>query len=227
MADLLEALGNISPRRVRLRPVPGTATEKDLLDLHTHGDRLYELVDGILVEKVMGYTESSLACHLIKLLGYFLDQHDLGNLAGPDGSLRLMPRLVRIPDISFVRWESLPRRAVPVEPIPDLIPDLAVEILSEGNTPAEMQRKLKEYFLAGVRLVWFVDPASRTIRVFTAPDRCIILTEDDTLEGGDVLPGLALSVKQVFAKLPRQENGRRGARGRGPTGKRGKKGGPS
>jgi Uma2 family endonuclease len=64
-----------------------------------------------------------------------------------------------------------------------------------------MALKLKEYFLAGVRLVWFVDPRKRTVRVFTGPDRSTVLTEQDTLDGSDVLPGLALPIKEVFAKL--------------------------
>jgi Uma2 family endonuclease len=187
--------------------VPGKATERDAVEIHNRTKRLYELVDGVLVEKVMGYSESHVACEMIKLLGIFLDQHDLGILAGEAGAVRLMQGLVRIPDVSFVRWEQLPRREVPTDPIPGLVPDLAVEVLSEGNTAGEMRRKLKDYFLAGVRLVWFVDPAARTVQVYTAPDKSIVLTEDQTLDGGDVLPGLALPLRQVFARLPRRSNG--------------------
>jgi Uma2 family endonuclease len=216
MGELLAQLGDISPSRVRLKPAPGKATERDVLDILNRTDRLYELVDGVLVEKVMGYTESSLACDLIKLLGIFLDQHNLGNLAGPDGTMRLMPKLVRIPDISFVRWEKLPNRQRPTKPIPDLVPDLAVEVLSEGNTPGEMARKLKDYFITGVQLVWFVDPESRTIQVFTAPDRSVTLTEADTLNGGDVLPGLSLPVKQVFALQPPPQSGQEAGTRRRP-----------
>jgi Uma2 family endonuclease len=203
LADLLKELGNISPRRVRLNPLPGKATEKDLLKLQRRTNRLYELVDGVLVEKIMGYPESSLACDLIILLGMFLAKHDLGNLAGMDGTLRLMPKLVRIPDLSFVRWEKLPNRQRPAEPIPDLVPNLAVEVLSEGNTPGEMRRKLREYFLVGVEVVWFVDPRKRTVTVYTAPDARTVLAEDQILEGGKVLPGLNLPVKQIFERVPR------------------------
>ncbi len=228
MADLLEQLGEISPRRVRLHPPPGTATEKDVLEILDRTNRLYELVDGVLVEKVMGYRESSLTVWLVTLLQNFLTEHDLGNLAGPDGTMRLMPRLVRIPDVSFVRWERLPNRELPDAPIPDLVPDLAVEVLSESNTRGEMARKLKEYFLAGVKLVWFVEPDDRTVRVFTAPDRSVTLTEADTLDGGDVLPGLALPVKQVFAKLPvKKQDAPAPHEGRDPGRKKRKKGGAS
>jgi Uma2 family endonuclease len=212
LADLLEQLGDISPKRIRANPPPGTATEKDLLRIHAREDRLYELVDGVLVEKVMGFLESFLACELIKLLGYFLDRHPLGFLAGPDGTVRLMPRLVRIPDISFISWDQVPNHEVPTEPIPDLAPALAIEVLSEGNTPKEMARKLKEYFLAGSHLVWFIDLQKRTVSVYTAPDRCTVLTEEQTLDGGKVLPGFVLPLKTVFAGVPRKlkDSGRKG-----------------
>jgi Uma2 family endonuclease len=202
MADLLDQLGGIAPGRVRLTPLPGRATERDLVRLNTQSARLYELVEGVLVEKVMGYPESLLACDLIRLLGNFLHQTKLGFLAGPDGSLRLMPHLVRLPVVSFVRKDRLPGGRRPTAPVPDLAPDLAVEILSEGNTPREMGRKLREYFLAGTTLVWLVDPATRTVTVYTAPDRTTRLTEADTLDGGDVLPGLTLPVREVFAEVP-------------------------
>jgi Uma2 family endonuclease len=200
LGELLEQLGDISPRRVLLRPPPGTATEKDLRKLLDHSDKLYELVDGVLVEKVMGYGESCLGADLIRLLGVFLDQHDLGDLAGADASMRLMPRLVRLPDVSFVRWEKLPGRKRPTQPIPDLVPDLAIEVLSEGNTRGEMSRR--EYFVSGVELVWLVDPAKRIVTVYTSPDEGTVFTESDTLDGGKVLPGLSLPVKRIFERVP-------------------------
>lgn len=205
MEELLEQLGGIAPRRVRLNPLPGQATEKDLLKILDRTNRICELIDGVLVEKVMGYPESRLALWIGHLVQHFLDAHDLGSLAGPDGTMRLMPKLVRIPDLSFVRWEKLPSREALEEPIPDLVPDLAIEVLSKGNTRAEMNRKLREYLLAGVVLVWFVNPRTRTISVHTTPDQHVVLTEDEVLDGGTVLPGLRISVKQIFAKLPQQK----------------------
>jgi Uma2 family endonuclease len=203
MDDLLERLGGISPRRVLLRPPPGQATEADLRRVLRQTDRLFELVDGTLVEKVMGYGEGGLAVDIVRLLGKFLDRHDLGDLVGPDATMRIMPKLVRIPDVSFVCWDKYPGRQRPRKAIPDLVPDLGIEVLSEGNTPGEMRRKLKEYFVAGVRLVWFVDPDRRAVEVFTAPDASTIFTEGQTLDGGDVLPGLCLPVNEVFARVPR------------------------
>src|SRR3981081_3366734 len=100
LADLLEELGDFPPRRVLARPYPGTATEQDVIDLEKHEKRLCELVDGVLVEKTMGYLESILAAQLIIALGEYLKHQDLGLLAGADGTLRIWPGLVRIPDVS-------------------------------------------------------------------------------------------------------------------------------
>jgi Uma2 family endonuclease len=204
VADLLEKLGGIPPERVRLDPPPGTAKEKDVLAVERREGRHCELVDGVLVEKAVGLEESLLAMWIGHLLQGFLVQQDLGILAGADGALRLMPGLVRIPDISFISWSQFPNRELPKKPIPDLSPDLAVEVLSPSNTKGEMQRKVREYFLSGTRLVWLVDPRKRTVRVYTAPDQSELLGENQTLEGGDVLPGLNLQLTELFSRLSRK-----------------------
>jgi Uma2 family endonuclease len=215
VADVLKQLGGISPRRVRMAPVPGTATERDLLADLDHTNRLCELVDKTLVEKVMGYEEGYLALWLGGLISVYAEEHDLGIAAGADAALRLMPGLVRIPDISFVGWGRLPKRKCPKKRIPDLVPHLAVEVLSEGNTPAEMQRKLKDYFLAGVEIVWIVDPDSRWVDVYAAPDEYQRLAEADTLDGGDLLPGFRLPLQRLFARIDMPSAGnRRRRRGR-------------
>lgn len=200
--DLLVSLGGISPRRVRWSPRPGTATVRDVVRLRDKTRRLYELVDGTLVEKVMGAKESFIAMKLGKLLGFYSDaQGDVGMILGPDGMVKLMKKLVRIPDVSFTNWDRVPGRVVPDEPVPDLAPDLAVEVLSEGNTRKEMQRKLKEYFLSEVQVVWFIDSRKRTVKVYTSPDDVMELGEGETLDGGDVLPGFAVPVSSLFEQL--------------------------
>src|SRR6516164_1360985 len=78
IADLLESLGGIPAHRVLLYPAPGTATERDLIELHERDGRLYELVDGTLVEKPMGFDESRVAALLVGNLLGFLERHDLG-----------------------------------------------------------------------------------------------------------------------------------------------------
>jgi len=204
LADLLEHLGGISPKRVRFRPAPGTAIEKDVLAIHDHEDRLYELVDEVLVEKAMGLRESFLAIALAAILRNFVRPQNLGLITGESSMMRLMAGLVRIPDVAFISWRRLPNRRVPTEPIPDLAPDLAVEVLSVGNTPGEMARKRQDYFNAGVQIVWQVDPNTRTVEVFTAPDQSTVLHEAQTLEGGTVLPGFTLPLQELFSELDLQ-----------------------
>jgi Uma2 family endonuclease len=205
IAELLDRLGDVPPYRVLFRPAPGTATEQDVIALHDRENRLCELVDGVLMEKTMGFEESIVALWLGHYLIAFLKSHDLGQAVGADGFMRLFPGLVRIPDVAFISWARYPKGEIP--PIPDLAPDLAVEILSKGNTKREMDRKLREYFEAGVRLVWYVDPKKRTARVFTAVNRSTLLREDDTLDGVDVLPGFRLRLRDWF-----DEAGRAGPR---------------
>ena len=203
-ADLLDELGGIPPSRVRLRPAPGRATEKDVIRIKAQEKRLFELVDGVLVEKAMGARESFLAVHISFLLKVFLQENDLGAVLGADGMLQLRPRLVRIPDVSFISWDQIPGGEFPSKPIPDLYPDLAVEVLSPSNTPREIERKLSEYFAAGCRLAWIVDPKTRTADVYTATDECQHLRPTQSLDGGDVLPGFKLPLKELFASTRRR-----------------------
>ncbi len=115
--------------------------------------------------------------------------------------LKFDPGLVYIPDVSYVAYASLPGGKRPRGPIPPIIPDLAVEVLSVSNTPKEMQRKLTAYFKHGVRLVWYVDPRERTIEVFESPKSRTVLKEHQTLSGGDVVPGFKLKLRDLFAEL--------------------------
>jgi Uma2 family endonuclease len=146
----------------------------------------------------MGFDESRLAWWLGYVVGLYLEQNDLGTCVGADCMMRIAPGLVRIPDLSFIAWNKLPGRQSPTDPIPDLAPDLAVEVLSEGNTKSEMARKVREYFEAGVRVVWLIDPKKRTARVFSGPDQSVLIRADQALEGGDVLPGFVLPLKDLL-----------------------------
>ena len=202
-ADLLESLGGIGPERVRMNPMPGLATEVDLIAANARKRGVCELVDGVLVEKAMGYAESMLALVLAGYLRAFIVARNLGLVGGADGMMRLFPGLVRVPDLAFVSWNRVPDRKIPTAPIAEFVPDLAVEVLSPANTKAEMARKRREYFDAGVRLVWEVDPRSRTVIAYDAAGRSTLLDRTQTLDGGEVLPGFALSLADLFAELDR------------------------
>jgi Uma2 family endonuclease len=204
LADLQKHLGGVPPERIRLYPPPGYATEDDVIRIEEREGRFYELEDGILVEKGMGWHESGFATVLIIEIGIYLRTHDLGKLLGPDGSLKILPRMVKIPDVSFISWSRFPKEKLPRRPIPALVPDLVVEILSESNTRREMDKKLKRYFEAGVRLVWYIDPETRTARAYTSLKDMTEIDENGALDGGDVLPGFRLPLRELFAQAERQ-----------------------
>ena len=198
VGDLLDRLGGIPARRVLMHPTPGTATEADLLKVLDGNERLCELVEGTLVEKAVGFQETWLTAALITELFLFVKNRRLGRVTTPDMPFRLLTGLVRLPDIAFTSYDRMPGRKVPKDPIPNLVPDLAVEVLSKSNTPKELKRKLEEYFAAGVRLVWIIDSRKKTVRVHTAIDRSTLLREGETLDGGDVLPGFQLPLARIF-----------------------------
>jgi Uma2 family endonuclease len=197
--DLVARFGPIPLSRVRHDPAPGNATEQDVVWLHDREDRLYELVDGTLVEKTMGTYESYLAMSIGAILRVFVVERDLGIVLGADGMLRLSPGLVRIPDVSFVSWDRLPHRRIPREAIADLVPDLAVEVISPGNTHEEMDRKLREYFSVGVRLVWYVYPKTCEVHAYTSPGRPQVYSRSQTLDAVSVLPGFSVPLASIFA----------------------------
>jgi Uma2 family endonuclease len=197
---IAERFGPIALSRICMDPPPGLGTEEDVTWFDDHEDRLYELVDGVLVEKVMGSYESVLAMEIARLLGNFVRPLKLGVVLGEAGMLELAPHLIRIPDVSFISRERFPGGRYPSVSIWPLAPDLGVEVLSESNTEKEMAGKLHDYFTFGTRLVWYVDPETHSIRVFTCEDEGRQLMEDDRLDGGDVLPGFSILIRELFAE---------------------------
>ena len=204
MADRLADLGNIPLDRVRCDPPPGHATIDDVNRLRETEGRIYELIDKTLVEKAMGWQESMLAVVLSQWLNNYLDENDLGLATGADGMTRLFDETVRGPDVAFVAWSRLPAGKVPQEPIPDLVPNFVIEVLSISNTRGEMARKRREFFYAGVELIWMVDPRSRTVAVFSSPESFVVVDDQGTLDGGEVLPGWKVDLAKLFAKLDRE-----------------------
>lgn len=201
-ADIVHALGDIPLSRIVWRPYPGTATEADQLRL-VDGEprRLVELIDGILVEKAMGHRESLFGAVIIHHLMAFVRARNLGMIGGADAIMRLQPGRNRLPDVSFTPWDRLPTGTAHLRPVADYPPDLAVEVLSDGNTVAEIDRKRREFFAAGTRLIWVIDPDPRTVEVYAdprQPDLMTLLRATDTLDGGAVLPGFALPLAELF-----------------------------
>lgn len=163
-------------------------------------DYLYEVVDGRFVEKAVGVYEVWLAKLFDRALDRYLEARRTGRaITEMIFDLRPLVNRERRPDVAFVSYERWARdRRPPRARSWAVIPDLAVEIVSPTNTAREIAEKLEEYFLVGVRQVWVVYPDQTKVYVYTSTTSVRILTPADELDGGDVLPGFRLPLREVF-----------------------------
>ena len=191
-----DSIGRVPLERVMFNPPPGLATVDDVVRLDDHEDCRCELISGTLVRKAVGFEESQIAINIAVLVSSFVKSRRLGATAGEGGMLTLPSSNVRIPDFCFIAAGKLPpgKRSA----APSIVPDLVVEVISPSNTIPEMTLKLGEYFTAGVRLVWYVYPLTKTIDAYTSPTQFQSLTVADRVAGGDVLPGFDVAVADIF-----------------------------
>ncbi len=163
-------------------------------------DILYEVVDGKIVEKTVGATEVMIACNLDQYLGMFARTHRLGRvMAEMVFRIDVAKDLQRRPDVAFIAHARWPyNRRVPNVAVWDMVPDLAIEVVSPSNTAFEVQRKIHEYFDAGVSQVWIIYPPQREVYVFASTTRIEVLQLGQELDGGNLLPGFRLSLSALF-----------------------------
>ena len=165
------------------------------------GESLYEVVDGRVVEKPPMATNSIYVCGVFQeWIAPFARQHQLGR-AAPEMIYLLNPAtgLKRRPDFSFVSYARWPKaKPLPADDGWNVIPDLAVEVVSPSNSAGEMKLKIAEYFTAGVRLVWVAYPNLGLVESYESPTSVRILDRSGTLDGGTVLPGFRLALTDLF-----------------------------
>lgn len=162
-------------------------------------DKRVELVRGVLVvREPPGGRHGRIAMNVALELANHARAHDLGVVYAAETGFTLMrhPDTVRAPDVAFVRRERLPTP----EPIgyPDLAPDLVVEVLSPGDGPGEVLAKVADWLSAGTRLVWVLDPARRVARVYRDDGTEQILSADERLDAGDVVPGFSCRLADIL-----------------------------
>lgn len=182
-------------------------TAEEFWEMPRESDKRYELVRGVVVEKDKtmaggtGGRHGVIEARLARYIGAFVEDNGLGFATGSSSAYILArnPDLIRIPDLGFVALDRMPR-PVPSQFIP-LAPDLAVEVVSPGDTASEVREKVSEYLKHGVRLIWVIYPELQTADVYTAPDQISSVSEEGTLSGGAVLPGFTLPLKTLFANL--------------------------
>jgi Uma2 family endonuclease len=171
-------------------------TPEDLLQLEDEG--LFELVDGQLVEKKMGYLAGKTVSLISHVLMIHLEKSPGGEVAS-EVTFQCFPRdpeQVRHPDIVF--FTAGRAGAIPDEGHVKIPPDLAIEIISPGDRINEFENKLADYRSADIKLVWEVNPTVRFVRVHHPNRKSELLEENDTLTGEDVLPGFTVRVDRLI-----------------------------
>ena len=175
-------------------------TAEELIRLPMGMGKRYELVRGEL--KTMtpaGFEHGEIAMELGERLKAYVRAKKLGTVPAAETGYRLRtnPDTVRAPDVSFV---SRARRegAGKVKGYFPGAPDLAVEVVSPDDTAAEVKTKVSEYFEAGAKLVWIIYPDTREVVVFRSARESSVLSAEDTLDGGEVVPGFACPVAELF-----------------------------
>ena len=179
---------------------PELLTADDLLRLSSKGVK-GELIRGVLHETMSaGVNHGRIVVKLVLLMGAFIMPRRLGTLLASDTGVLLErdPDTVREPDIAYISSERLPIG----EDVPgysEVIPNVVVEVASPSDSRTEVRRKALMWLEHGVGVVWVAHPVSHTIDVYQADSSMLTLTEDDTLGGGETLPGFACRVSDIFA----------------------------
>lgn len=158
-------------------------------------DRLFELINGEIVEKMASFTPSRIAARISHKISSYLDQNDIGYVTGADGSYILSPEHEFMPDVGYISKERLPQ-----EPEREVqgAPDLAVEVKSPTDSKRGLRQKAEDYLRFGTKLVWLVFPEEKRIEVYEPDQDVLEFGIDDTLDGGDVLPDFKLAVRDIF-----------------------------
>lgn len=172
------------------------------IELPENNERRFELIDGELVEKVPTELHGIIVARIVARIVIYLQQHGLEERVAVEPRHK-MPKEKRnsyIPDLAY----TSPERALPIVEkgaVPQM-PDLAVEIKSPDDQVHLMRKKAAYYLANGSRMVWLVFPEQRLVEVYQ-PDMDVLLLVDhagrhDEIDGGDVLPGFKLAVKEIF-----------------------------
>jgi Uma2 family endonuclease len=176
-------------------------TVEELYEMEDLPER-FEVIRGEIVEMApTGWTHTSTSMRIGIKLGIWLENNPIGVLGGADGGFALSqdPLVVLVPDVSLVLAERLPQEHS-ASRIPNLAPDLVVEVISPSDRASRVHDKVLTYLELGVRLVWVVDPPRRTVTVYSSkqPKIATQLNMGESLDGGDVLPGFKLPLANIF-----------------------------
>ena len=175
-------------------------TAEELLRLPRGNGKRYELIRGVLVEKMpTGDAHGDTTV----LTAYFLTQytfdsgHGVTRTGEPGFRLETEPDTVRAPDVAWITSGRIPEGT---QGYPELAPDLAIEVKSPSNSNAEMGEKASMWLAYGSQQVWILNPENTTVIVRRPYSEAVVLSENDVLDGGDLLPGFSIEVWRFFRR---------------------------
>jgi Uma2 family endonuclease len=174
-------------------------TADELLRMPDDGKRR-ELIAGELREMApSGHEHGRVTMRFSGPLSVFVDDNGLGAVYAAETGFLLAqdPDTVRAPDIAFVRQERLSNAMRGRGYYPGA-PDLAVEVISPGDTYSEVEAKVEEWLKAGCRMVVVANPRNQTLKVYRSVTDVLVLTLVDTFDGAEVVPGFTLTVRRIF-----------------------------
>ena len=173
-------------------------TAEDLLKMPDDGFR-YELVKGELRQIApAGHEHGSIVMNISAPLALYVKKHKLGRVYAAETGfyLQRQPDTVRAPDVAFVSQERL--KDVESGGFFPGAPDLAIEVISPSDVYSEVEEKVAQWLEAGTQMVVIVNPKQRTARVHCSLTEIKMLTEADILEGGELIPGWTLPLREIF-----------------------------
>lgn len=166
-----------------------------LEEFMTHDYESYEYVKGELISMSIPTIEHGvISSNIVTLLNIHVRQHQLGRVCTAETTFKVGPS-GRKPDVAFVSQARIPENIRQASPVP---PDLAIEVVSPTDVVYDVQEKAFEYLDAGTKMVWVIEPVSKTVTVYRSRNDIKILTSNQTLTGEEIVENFSCSVAEIF-----------------------------
>ena len=170
-------------------------TIEDMYNMPKDG-RKYELVNGEVLVSPVNWLHTKIATKIVHIFATFLEQSPVGEVFCDNLGIVLPNKNLRSPDVTFIRFEKLPAEFP--QTFAQVVPDLAVQILSPSDSPSQMAAKIGEFLECGVTLVWVVDPERKTATVYRSISDTKQYSSDDVITAEPILPGFSCPVSRFF-----------------------------
>jgi Uma2 family endonuclease len=175
------------------------ATAEELMRISSNGR--YELIEGVIYEmSPTGEEHGFIAWKIIQKVGAFVEKNKSGIVTSSETGYKLSsnPDTVRAPDGAFKSNERLAEGGGVVKDYSAIMPELVIEVNSPSDSYTKIAGKVQDWLRAGVKMVWVIEPSDKTVAVYDETGKCVILSENDYLDGGKILDNFKCKVGEIF-----------------------------